>query len=146
MRPDHYKLMYEFVKWAGGHSHITGIALVGPCADDESEEDSNLSFLLVTDKKQKTVDAILYQFQYEAIEQATKEEYVLLTSLKIEYASGIEADFGVADTDWLHRPLEQGLGDLLVQGFKVIWEQEEMFDDILKAIARYAVELENGAL
>jgi hypothetical protein len=140
MRADYYKLMYDFVKWAGGQSHIAGIALVGPCADDESEEDSNLSFLIVSDKKQKTVEAILYQFQYDAIEQATKEEYALLTSLKVVYASGLEADFGVADSEWLRRPLEQGLGDLLVQGFKVIWEREEMFDVILNAIAHHAME------
>jgi hypothetical protein len=134
MRADYYKLMYDFVKWAGGQSHIAGIALVGPCADDESEEDSNLSFLIVS------VEAILYQFQYDAIEQATKEEYALLTSLKVVYASGLEADFGVADSEWLRRPLEQGLGDLLMQGFKVIWEREEMFDVILNAIAHHAME------
>jgi len=140
MRPDYYKLLYDFVKWAGSQSHIAGIALVGPCADDESEEDSNLSFLIVSDKKQKTVEAILHHFQYEAIEQATKEEYTLLTSLKIEYVSGLEADFGVAETEWLLRPLEQGLGDLLVQGFKVIWERDEMFDALLNAIAHHAME------
>lgn len=141
MRPDHYKLMYEFVKWAGEQSHIEGIALIGPCADDENEEDSNLSFLIITHKKKKTLEAIL-QLPLEPIEQASQEEYGLLTSIKVVYASGIEADYGVAGEEWLHLPLEDELGAALMSGFKVIWEREELFAGLQRAIADYAMDKE----
>ncbi|WP_053375902.1 hypothetical protein [Paenibacillus sp. FJAT-27812] len=140
MRPDHYKLMYEFVKWAGEQSHIAGIALVGPCADDENEEDSNLSFLLISDKKTKTLEAILHQFPFEPIEQATKEEWGLLTSFRIEYASGMEVEYGVAGEEWLRLPLDQEMGDTVMKGFKVIWDREELFVQIIRYIETHQFE------
>lgn len=136
MRADYYKLMYDFVKWAGGHSHIAGIALVGPCADDENEEaDADLSFLIISDKKAKTLEAIIHQFSFEHIEQATKEEWGLLTSLRIEYASGLEAEFAVAGEEWLQQPVNQEMGDAAMKGFKVIWEREELFEQMMRYIA-----------
>lgn len=141
MRPDQYKLMYDFVNWAGEQSHIEGIALVGPCADEENEEDSNLSFLIITPKKKKTLEAIL-QLPFEPIEQATQEEYGLLTSIKVVYASGMETDYGVTGEEWLQMPLEDGLGAALISGFKVIWESEELFAGLQRAIALYAIDKE----
>ncbi|CAM4268092.1 hypothetical protein FHS16_001985 [Paenibacillus endophyticus] len=140
MRPDHYKLMYEFVQWAGTQSQIEGIALVGPCADDENEENANLSFLLITDKKNKTIEAILHQFPFEPLEQASVEEHGMLSSIKAVYASGIDADYGVAGEEWLRHPLEGELGAALSMGFKVIWESEGLFDGLHLAIANYVAE------
>ncbi len=137
MRPDHYKLLYDFVSWAGEQPHIAGIALVGPCADDENEEDSDLSFLIISDKKTKTLEAILHQFQFDLMEQATREEWGLLTSLRIVYASGIEAEYGVAGEEWLQLPMDQAMGDTVMKGFKVIWEREEMFGQITSYIAAH---------
>jgi hypothetical protein len=138
MRADYYKLMYDFVKWSGGQSHIAGIALVGPCADDENEEaDADLSFLIISDKKTKTLEAILHQFPFDNIEQASKEEWGLLTSLRIEYASGLEAEYGVAGEEWLQLPVNQEMGDAVMKGFKVIWEREELFEQILRYIATH---------
>jgi hypothetical protein len=141
MRPDHYKLMFDFVNWAGEQSHIEGIALVGPCADDENEDDANLSFLIITSKKKKTLEAIL-QLPFEPIEQASQEEYGLLTSIKVVYASGMEADYGVTGEEWLQIPLEEELGAALMSGFKVIWESEELFAGLQRAIALYAIDKE----
>ncbi|OMF21463.1 hypothetical protein BK133_28260 [Paenibacillus sp. FSL H8-0548] len=138
MRPDHYKLMYEFVMWAGGQSHIAGIALVGPCADDENEEETDLSLLLISDKKAKTVEAILHQFQFEAIDELTKEERGPLTSLRISYASGIDMELGVAEEAWLHAPLEQAAEFAFIQGFKVLLEQEALFEPITSYIETHS--------
>ncbi|WP_138751433.1 hypothetical protein [Paenibacillus sinopodophylli] len=137
MRPDHYKLMYAFVEWAGKQTYVDGIALIGLCADDENEEDSNLSFLLITDKKQKLAEAILHQFSFESLEQASVEEYNKLTSIKVVYESGIEADYGIANEDWLQMPLGNELGASLAMGFKVIWETDELFDGLQRAISNY---------
>lgn len=137
MRPDHYQLLYDFVKWAGEQAHIAGIALVGPCADDENEEDPDLSFLIISDKKTKTLEAILQQFQFDFMEQATKEEWGQLTSIRIVYAGGIEAEFGVAGKEWLQLPLDQAMGDAVMKGFKVIWEREELFGQITNYAASH---------
>lgn len=146
MRADHYKLMYDFLTWAGGQSHIEGIALIGPCADDESDEDANISFLIISNKRQKAIEAIIHQFHHDTIEQASKEEFTLLTSLKLEYASGIEADYGIADPAWLHKPLDDELGVLLIRGFKVIWENENLFDDFVRAISIHAMDMADRSL
>ncbi|WP_424765522.1 hypothetical protein [Paenibacillus sp. sgz302251] len=134
MRPDHYELLYPFVKWAGGQTHIAGIALAGACADDENEEDANLSFILVSYKRTKTLDAILRQFSFDSIVEATHEEFHLFTSLRIEYANGMEAEFGLVDELWLQEPLDEGMMFVFLKGFKVLWEREELFAPILRSI------------
>lgn len=136
MRPDHYALLFEFVKWAGEQSHIAGIALVGACArDEEDDEDSHMNFVIISDKKTKTLEAILHQFQFDLMEQATKEEWGILTSVRIEYANGIEAEYGIVEEEWVKAPLEQGAIDVFTKGFKVIWEREDLFGDITQFIA-----------
>lgn len=140
MRPDHFKLMYDFVSWAGEQSHIAGIALVGPCADDENEEAGELTFLLLSDKKSKTIDAILHQFHFEEMEQVSKEDRGSLVTIRISYASGLEVEFGVADEAWLQVPIEQAAGDAFMQGFKVIWEREALFEEIGRYIERRLLE------
>lgn len=137
MRPEHYELLYEFVKWAAEQPQIAGIALVGSCADDDNEEESDLNFLIISDKKNKTLDAILQQFRFDFMEQATKEEWGLLVTLRIVYANGIEAEYGIADEGWLNEPLDQGMSDAVMKGFKVIWEREELFDQITQFIATH---------
>ncbi|WP_028610896.1 hypothetical protein [Paenibacillus harenae] len=145
MRPDHYSLLYRFVTWAGGQPHIDGIALIGPCADDENEEVTEMSFVIVSDKKTKTAEAILHQFPFDAIEQAMKEERGALTSIRIEYGSGIEVDFGIVEESWLTGELEGAAAASAMEGFKVIWEkEEELFQPIAAFIERQKSRFEGG--
>lgn len=138
MRPEHYALLFEFVKWAGEQSHIAGIALVGACArDEEEDEDSHMNFVIISDKKAKTLEAILHQFQFDLMEQATKEEWGILTSVRIEYANGIEAEYGIVEEEWVKNPLDQGIIDVITKGFKVIWEREALFGAITQFIANH---------
>lgn len=136
MRPDHYALLFEFIKWAGEQPFIDGIALIGASAlDEETDEEATLNFLIITEKKTRIVDAILKQFQFDAMEQATREEWGLLTSLRIEYASGVEAEFGIVGEQWIKEPLEQETIDAIAKGFKVLWEQDDLFSGIKRFVA-----------
>ncbi|MBD2871134.1 hypothetical protein [Paenibacillus arenilitoris] len=136
MREDHYQLLYQFVKWAGEQPHIEGVALIGSCADDESEEDSPLSFLIVSDRTNKTAEAIVRRFPFEPARLATKEEAGPLTSIRIEYAGGLEADYGIVDAARPLEPLHEAIADAALKGFKVLWENEELFGPIARFVAR----------
>lgn len=137
MRPDHYALLYQFLKWAGDQSHIAGIALVGPCASDEDEEESDMNFIIISDKKSKTFDAILNSFPFNPIEQATKDEWGSLLSLRILYVNGLEAEYGIVEENWLNESYDETFTEVLLRGFKIIWEREELFQPITSFISRH---------
>ncbi|NIK80011.1 hypothetical protein FHS15_005195 [Paenibacillus castaneae] len=138
MRPDHYALLYEFLNWAGDQTPIAGIALVGNCASDEdNEEQSDMNFLIISDKKAKTLEAILNQFPFDRVEEATKDERGSLLSLRILYANGLEAEYGIVEETWFNEPLDETLKEVLMRGFKVIWEREELFNPITEFISRH---------
>ncbi|MOA47355.1 hypothetical protein D3C78_1699820 [compost metagenome] len=80
------------------------------------------------------MEAILHQFQFDLLEQASKKEWGALTSLRIEYANGIEAEFGIADEEWVQEPLEQMMIEAVLKGFKVIWERES---DLFRPITTF---------
>lgn len=134
MRPEHYKLLIEFVSWAGTQSYIDGVALLGLNARDEiTEESEDLDFVIVTDKIDKTIDNIIKQFNAEQLEQITKQDRGNITSLRVEYSNGLEVGYGVVGTAWVKEPFDPASIDVVMQGFKVLWDEDQIFNRLIQA-------------
>lgn len=134
MRPEHYELLIEFVSWAGKQTYIDGVALLGLNARDEiTEESEDLDFVIVSDKIDKTIDGIIKQFNIGQVEQITKQDRGNITSLRVEYSNGLEVGYGVVGTAWVKEPLEPASIDVVMQGFKVLWDEDHIFDRLIQA-------------
>lgn len=58
------------------------------------------------------------------------EDYGRLASLRIEYADGLEVEYGFTDVSWASAPLDQGTREVILDGMKVLFEREPLLSSI----------------
>jgi predicted nucleotidyltransferase len=120
-------LLKNFKEWSEQQTHIKGVAVVGSIARGDFHSNSDVDLTIISTNKDLTLEIIKNQFNTGNIESSTLEEWGILTSLRIFYGNGLEVEFGVVTDQWVKEPLEEGTKNVVINGFKVVTEKEDIF-------------------
>ncbi|MDF2606858.1 MAG: Nucleotidyltransferase domain [Bacillales bacterium] len=120
----------KFKEWAEQQSHIKGVAIVGSFARGDFHSNSDVDLTIISTNKVHTLESIKKDFIFCGIHNFALEEWGILTSLRILYDNGVEVEYGVVTDQWVNEPLDEGTKNVVKNGFKIICEEENIFNTI----------------
>ncbi|TCZ79368.1 nucleotidyltransferase domain-containing protein [Paenibacillus albiflavus] len=124
----------DFRVWVYEQSLIIGVALVGSYARGDYKIDSDVDIVIITKDKNLTLEAIENNFIYDRPIQTKREEWGIVTSLRVYYSCGLEVEFGVVGEEWVKEPLDQGTVGVITNGFSIVIDKENVFESINKKL------------
>jgi 3-methyladenine DNA glycosylase AlkD len=64
------------------------------------------------------------------------ELYGRLTSLRVWYVDGPEVEFGLTTRDWAAQPLDAGTGQVIMEGFQVLYERQALLSPLVEGFSQ----------
>ena len=118
-------------EWAKLNEDIRALILVGSYARGEAREDSDIDLVIITSNRHLYINNGFIN-NFGKVAKFQKENWGRVTSIRAWYESnGLEVEFGITTPIWIERPLDEGTIRALTDGYKVIVDKENYFNDIL---------------
>lgn len=122
--------------WAAKRPDIRGVAVVGSWARDAARMDSDIDFVILTDR----ADLYLHNTSWVAdvlgadALLVAQREWGVLTERRILLPSGLEVEFGFAPTRWAATDLiDPGTSQVVAHGCRPVSDPDELFERLLAA-------------
>ncbi|QSO54658.1 nucleotidyltransferase domain-containing protein [Alicyclobacillus curvatus] len=129
-------LIESLRRWALNQPDIRGIALVGSFARGNFHAESDVDFVIITSAKDKIIQLICEDFVFDRSIGFQIEEWVILTSLRVYYDGSLEVEYGLVSDEWVHEPLDAGTKEVVLNGFKVVLDKDNIFGAVTRFIDR----------
>jgi predicted nucleotidyltransferase len=124
------QFLHEFTRWATDQRDILGVALVGSYARGTATETSDVDLVVLANQPELHLQERSWAEAFGKIVNQRVEDYGRLASLRIEYADGLEVEYGFTDVSWASAPLDQGTREVILDGMKVLFEREPLLSSI----------------
>jgi hypothetical protein len=106
--------------WAAGHADILAVALVGSHARGAAGPDSDVDLVILSERAEDYLTDTAWLSEFGAYSDCHLEDYAAVTSLRVFYDQGPEAEFGFALPAWADLPLDRGSAEVLRSGMRII--------------------------
>ena len=123
------KLKKELLKFSSSNDDIVAVFLVGSYARNTYKNDSDVDIIIVTSDQNKYVSDTVWTHFFGIIKKIDVEYYGWVTAFRVFYES-LEVEFGIAPLKWIQMPLDAGTKQVLYDGYKVIYEKENILEKI----------------
>mgnify|MGYP001780637230 CR=1 FL=1 len=110
--------------------HIESVIVVGSYARGTNKETSDLDFCIITTNKNKMIDNPDFVKMFGTFEKMQTEHYGACTSIRVWYKDGLEVEFGIVEPSWISVPLDSGTHKVLSDGYKVIVDKKQYFQNL----------------
>lgn len=85
----------RFIRWASDQPGVHGVAVVGSYSRGEARADSDLDFVILTDRPETYLHNVQWIEQFGSVMKHQTEGYGKLTSLRVWYQHGLEVEYGI---------------------------------------------------
>jgi predicted nucleotidyltransferase len=113
----------DFTAWASAQADILAAALVGSHARGTATSDSDVDLVLVVEDPKKYLDHPGWVERFGRVADQRIEEYGLVTSLRVWYVHGLEAEFGLTTALWTEPPVDAGTLRTIREGMRILFER-----------------------
>ncbi len=122
--PESITLFLEaVVGWARAQPDVVALALVGSYARGAARPNSDIDLVIIsTSPGQYTAD-LSWVARFGGIVRHQIEDYGKVTSMRVWYRNGLEAEYGLTDEDWAAIPLDEGTRRVISDGMLVLYER-----------------------
>jgi hypothetical protein len=117
----------QVIVWATGLPDILGVALVGSYARGSAKPDSDVDLVIIAEKPQCYLTDQLWASEFGPVKELQIEDFGMLTSLRVWYASGLEVEYGFTDARWVAVPLDPGTQQVIKHGLHILYERRPLF-------------------
>lgn len=118
-------------KWASKNDDIEALIVVGSYARGEARADSDIDLVIITTNPETYLSNNFF-CDFGKVKEFKKEDWGRVTSLRVWYEdNGLEVEFGITTPIWAERPLDAGTFKVLSDGFRVIVDKVNYFQDIM---------------
>jgi len=124
------QFLHEFSRWAINRRDIQGAALVGSFARGTATETSDVDLVVLANQPDLYLQERSWAEAFGKVVNQQIEDYGKLVSLRIEYADGLEVEYGFTDVSWASAPLDEGTREVISRGMRVLFEREPLFSRI----------------
>lgn len=111
-------------------SHIESVILVGSYARGTNKEDSDIDVVIITSDKAGMVQDTSFTEAFGVATKLQTEYYGACTSIRAWYKDGKEVEFGIVEPSWIAVPLDSGTYGVLSDGYKVLLDKCQFFQDL----------------
>ena len=121
------EFLREFTLWASGQVNIQAVALVGSHARGTATETSDVDLVVVANQPQLYLKERTWTHAFGEVVKQQVEEYGRVVSLRVQYANGLEVEYGLTDPSWAEVPLDEGTREVMSGGLRVLFERGPLF-------------------
>ena len=134
---EYERVVAAVADWAVQRPDIRGVAVVGSWARDAARMDSDIDFVILTDRADLYIDDAAWISDVLGTDASliAQRNWGVLTEQRVLRASGLEVDFGFAAKQWAAtNPVEPGTKAVVSTGCRPISDPDSLFQRLLCAI------------
>jgi len=120
------QFLIDFTGWASSQLDIVGLALVGSHARNAATETSDIDLVIIAAHPERYLRDWNWISNFGQVERQQTEDYGKLTSIRVWYEDGIEAEYGITDESWAGLPLDIGTREVISGGIRVLFERRNI--------------------
>lgn len=120
--------------WGELSEEINAIVLVGSYARGTAKQSSDIDLVIITTEKEKLLSNSYVFNQFGKPMKTSREYYGAVTSIRIWYEDSFEVEYGITDINWISVPLDYGTHRVLSDGYRVIVDKLNCFNQIEEII------------
>ena len=124
----------EITQWAVSIDAIRALALVGSHARNQARPDSDIDFLFLCEDKEVLLQDLSWISQFGKITSYSREEWGMVTSIRVFYQDGQEIEFGVAPIKWAHLPVDAGTQKVVSDGMIILKDINKLLENVRNSI------------
>lgn len=109
---------------------INAVVLVGSYAREEQREDSDVDLVIISTTPKLFLQDESFINDFGKVTKTQKEDYGMVTSIRVWYEDGMEVEFGITSPLWISKPLDEGTLKVLKDGYKVVLDKKNYFTNI----------------
>lgn len=111
------------------------MALGGSHARNEARPDSDIDFLIICHDISQLVDDLTWVKRFGEIASCGKEQWGVVTSIRVVYADGQEIEFGLAPLSWADIPVDEGTYQVVSDGMMILTDSSNILGKLKKAVS-----------
>jgi uncharacterized protein len=124
------KFLADVKNWGENSGFVKAVILVGSYAKGTNKADSDIDLCILSDDRDYIISNPDIFNQFGCISKINTEYYGACTSIRIWYENGFEVEYGIVEEDWIGEPLDAATIRVLQNGYKVIVDKNNYFDEI----------------
>ncbi len=118
------EFLQAVTEWATMQGDIRGVALVGSRARGAATPESDVDLVILCRHPADLLRADDWTRQFGDIDTSSREQYGVMTSIRVLYKGGVEAEFGIADRSWASVPLDSGTTNVISGGMRILHDPD----------------------
>ena len=118
------QLVSAVARWAEGQIDILSVALVGSHARGAARSDSDVDFVILCTEPARYLQQQSWIFEFGVARDVSVEDWGKVQSIRVFYADGPEAEYGITSSAWAALPLEDGAFQVLKDGVAVLFDRD----------------------
>ncbi len=127
--------MNKLNQWLAGQAAIEAVLLVGSFARGTAREGSDVDLVIITSNPQTYLQDDRWIETFGSPTRIEHEDWGLLQSKRVFYASGLEVEFGITPPAWAATaPVDAGTRQVVTDGAAIISDPHGLLAALLEAV------------
>ena len=118
------ELVKAVTSWAEDQADIVSVALVGSYARGNARSDSDVDFVIQCTRPERYLKDLVWISEFGVAQSVSIEDWGIVQSVRVYYANGPEAEYGITSSEWLTSPLDEGTVKVLRDGVVVLLDRD----------------------
>jgi predicted nucleotidyltransferase len=127
-------VLSAIVAWASTQPDVVAALLVGSYARGTATDTSDVDLVVLTDGPERYTEDASWADQFGAIERMQREEWGVVTSLRVWYEGGPEVEYGFTAPEWAAQPVDAGTRRAVTDGCRILFDPEGVLHALLEAV------------
>lgn len=112
-------------EWAAEHPSILAVGVVGSQARGTAKADSDVDLVVIVSDPETFFANADWTNRFGKVVAFRDEDWGGLRSLRVNYLSGLEVEFGFVSADWASiDPIDPGTRQVVAGGLRVLYDPE----------------------
>ncbi len=124
------QFLQSVADWGTNNPSIECIILVGSYARGNYHANSDIDLCIITPEKDQMLEELSFVALFGEIVKKQIENYGACTSFRVWYKDSKEVEFGLVEPSWIALPLDPGTSHVLRDGYKIILDKMDYFNNI----------------
>ena len=129
---DPQQYIQEVTRWAATCTTVQALALVGSHATKKAGPESDIDFVLICDDKSKLLDDTAWVEEFGEVTSCKKEDWGIVTSVRVFYKDGQEIEFGLAPLDWVEITFGDKIPEGVPERIKILRDEKNLLGKLRK--------------
>lgn len=120
-------------QFAENEPMIESVILVGSFARGTNTKHSDIDLCIISTDQNHMVKHSDFIHQFGTVIKKQIEYYGACTSIRVWYENGLEVEFGMVAPSWIALPLDEGTYRVLNDGYQVIVDKKDYFQNLTRS-------------